>query len=171
VLDSARFRFELANHCRIDPRNIHAYILGEHGDSEFPVWSRAMIGGMLFEDHCLICANHATCDHTAELENIFRDVRDSAYRIIEKKGETSYGIGLAAARITQAILHDENSILPVSSLVQDYFGVNDIYLSIPAVVNRGGVREILKVGLNGKEEKALKDSAASIKKVIELAGF
>lgn len=171
VLDSSRFRMELAKHCAIDPHNIHAYILGEHGDSEFPVWSKAMIGGMLFADYCPLCAHKNGCDHERVLDRIFTDVRDSAYKIIELKGETSYGIGLAASRITQAILRDENAILPVSSLVNGYFGIQDVYLSLPAVVNREGVREILRIGLNEDEERQFRASADAVKKVIKETGI
>lgn len=172
VLDSARFRYQLARHCAIDAHNIHAYILGEHGDSEFPVWSKAMIGSMLFTDYCLVCRNKGGCpDHGSVLDRIFTDVRDSAYKIIERKGETSYGIGLAASRITQAILHDENAILPVSSLVDGFLDISGVYLSIPAVVNRAGIREVLRMGLNEKEEAALRRSAATLKDVISMVGL
>ncbi|MDD4954377.1 MAG: L-lactate dehydrogenase [Candidatus Omnitrophica bacterium] len=171
VLDTARFRFLLASHCRIDPHNVHAYILGEHGDSEFPIWSSAMIGGILFKDYCRICREEANCNHDEELGDIFLEVRDSAYKIIERKGETSYGIGLALVRITQAIIHDENAILPVSYLVKDYYGINGVYLSLPAVLNKQGVRETLKVEFDEKEERQLKDSGEAIKKVIKDIGL
>ena len=171
VLDTARFRSLLSKHCKVDPRNIHAYILGEHGDSEFPVWSRAMIGGVLFKDYCYICKRGATCQRDEELNEIFTEVRDSAYEIVERKQETSYGIGLALVRITQAIMNDENAILPVSSLVEDYLGINDVYLSLPAVINREGVREVLKIELNPQEQKELKKSAEVIKKVIKESGL
>jgi L-lactate dehydrogenase len=167
VLDTARFRFLLSQHCQVDPRNIHAYILGEHGDSEFAVWSKAMIGGVLFNDYCFICKNRHKCRMQGELEKIFQEVKNSAYKIIEKKGETSYGIGLALVRITQAILHNENAILPISSLVEGYLGINDLYLSLPAVVGKEGRREVLPVALDSREKQALLDSAAVIKKVIK----
>ncbi|MCM8797763.1 MAG: L-lactate dehydrogenase, partial [Candidatus Omnitrophica bacterium] len=125
VLDTARFRFLLAKHCKVDSRNIHAYILGEHGDTEFPVWSKAIIGGVLFKDYCYICKNVPFCRQKEEFDKIFIEVRDSAYKIIERKNETSYGIGLALVRITEAILNNENAVLPVSSLVKEYLGVND----------------------------------------------
>jgi len=171
VLDTARFRFLLSNHCQVDSRNIHAYILGEHGDSEFPVWSTAMIGGILFKDYCPICKNASTCQHDKELDKIFVEVRDSAYKIVERKQETSYGIGLALVRITEAIINDEKSILPVSSLVEGYIGVNDVYLSLPAVIDRSGVREILKIELDSQEKQAFKNSADVIKRVIREAGI
>ncbi|MCK4802509.1 L-lactate dehydrogenase [bacterium] len=171
VLDTARVRFLLSKHCNVDPRNVHAYILGEHGDSEFPVWSRAMIGGVLFKDYCYICKKSATCQHDKELNKVFTEVKDSAYEIIEKKQETSYGIGLALVRITQAIINDENAILPVSSLVEDYLGINDVYLSLPAVINKEGVREVLQIELNPQEKKAFKNSADAIRRVIRETGL
>jgi L-lactate dehydrogenase len=171
VLDTARFRFLLADHCDVDPRNIHAYILGEHGDTEFAVWSKAMIGGMLFDDYCPTCKNYDKCDRKKVLTGIFDEVKNSAYEIIEKKGETSYGIGLAMVRITQAILNDENAVLPVSSLVDDYLGIQDIYLSRPTIVNRQGVREVLQIELSDEEEEAFKKSASSLKKIIKDIGL
>jgi len=169
VLDSARFRFLLGKHCGVDPRNVHAYILGEHGDSEFAVWSGAMIGGVLFKDYCHVCRNAYTCGHEKGFQKIFSEVKNSGYSIIEKKGETSSCIGLALVRITQAIMNDENAVLPVSSLVNNYLGLDDVYLSIPAVVNGSGVREILRVELNDKEREELRQSAEAIKKIISEA--
>jgi len=171
VLDTARFRFLLSNHCQVDSRNIHAYILGEHGDSEFPVWSTAMIGGILFKDYCPTCKNASTCQQDKELDKVFVEVRDSAYKIVERKQETSYGIGLALVRITQAIMNDEKAILPVSSLVEDYLGVKDVYLSLPAVIDRNGIREVLKIELDSQEKQAFKNSADVIKRVIKEAGI
>ena len=170
VLDSARFRFSLATHCGIDSRNVHAYILGEHGDSEFAVWSKAMIGGVLFKDYCYICRNKCGVSDQ-ESEKIFQEVRDSAYKIIERKQETSYGIGLALVRITKAILHDENAILPVSYLVSGYLGVQDVYLSLPAVVNRKGVREVLNIELDEKEQKQFINSAEIVKTALKAVGL
>ena len=171
VLDTARCRFLLAQHCKIDPHNVHAYILGEHGNSESAIWSNATVGGVLFKSYCSMCGNSHVCRQEEELEKIFSEVRDSAYKIIEKKGETSYGIGLSLVRITQAILHDENAVLPVSSLITDYLDMRDVYLSLPAVVNKNGVRELLKLEFAKKEEKALKKSADAIKEVIKEVGL
>jgi L-lactate dehydrogenase len=167
VLDTARFRYLLARHCNVDPRNVHAYILGEHGDSEFPVWSRAMIGGVFLKDYCPMCRNYKNCKHQEELEKIFIEVRDSAYKIIERKGETSYGIGLALVRIISAILNNENAILPVSHLINGYLGVEDVYLSLPAIVNRDGIREVLNIKLSSEEEQAFRRSAEVIKSAIQ----
>jgi L-lactate dehydrogenase len=168
VLDTARLRFLLSEHCRVDARNIHAYILGEHGDSEFAVWSRALVGGMLIKDYCPLCKK---CNPKDTLNKIFEEVKGLAYKIIERKGETSYGIGLAVTRISEAILKDENSVLPVSCLAQDYYGVNDVYLGLPAVINKKGVREILKIELNSEELSCLKKSAEVLKSVIKQTGL
>ncbi|MDP8253377.1 MAG: L-lactate dehydrogenase [Candidatus Kaelpia aquatica] len=172
VLDTARFRNLLAHHVGVDPRNIHAYILGEHGDSEFPVWSKAMVGGVLFKDYCPKCCRRGeSCSHQEELGKIFKEVKDSAYNIIERKGETSYGIGLALVRITEAILNNENAILPVSSLMQGYLGIKDLYLSLPSVVNRSGLDYVLNIELNEEEQKSLKNSAEIIREKLNKVGF
>jgi L-lactate dehydrogenase len=168
VLDSARFRFLLSRHCSVDARNVHAYILGEHGDSEFPVWSKAMVGGMLFKDYCPLCHK---CDDQKGLKGIVDEVRNSAYTIIERKGETSYGIGLALVRITEAILKDESSVMPVSCLADDYYGISDVYMSIPAVVNKQGVKDLLRLQLDDEEVAHLKTSAGVIKSVITEVGL
>ncbi len=171
VLDSARFKYEIARHCNIDPRSIHAYILGEHGDSEFPVWSKATVGGVNIDTHCILCDKKENCDHKAILNEIFANVKNSAYTIIEKKGETSYGIGLALTRITEAILLNENSVLPVSALVKDFYGVNDVYLSLPAVVNRDGIRQVQKIDFNEQEKEAFINSADILKSLLKEIGL
>jgi L-lactate dehydrogenase len=166
VLDTARFRFLTAKHCNVDPRNVHGYVLGEHGESEFPVWSKVVIGGNLIEEHCPACERNQNCNHEEEFDKIFSEVRDSGARIIERKGETSYGIGLALVRITEAILNDENSILPVSCLVEGFHDIDDVYLSLPAVLNKNGVRQVLSINLNKEETELLKKSATILKKRI-----
>lgn len=168
VLDSGRMRWLLSRHCGVDARNVHAYMLGEHGDSEFPVWSRAMIGGILLDDYCPVCGR---CERRDLLERISEEVRTFAYRVIERKGETSYGIGLALVRITQAILHDQNSVLPVGCLVEDYCGINGVYMSLPAVVNRSGVRQVLRPRLDDGETTLFRKSAAAIKEVLAECGL
>ncbi|MDR1941822.1 MAG: L-lactate dehydrogenase [Endomicrobium sp.] len=172
VLDSARFRYLIGRHCNVDSRSIHSFILGEHGDTEFPFWSKAMIGGVLFKDYCKICSKE-NCDGREEekLKEIFEDVRDSAYEIIEKKGETSYGIGLALSKISKAILKDENTVLPVSSLLNNYNGVSGIYLSVPAVVHKTGIRQTLEVDFDDEEAAAFKNSADKVREVIMQTGF
>lgn len=171
VLDTARFRTQIGKHCEIDARNVHAYILGEHGDTEFPVWSKAMIGGMMINNYCNICDKRSVCQREKELESIFVQVRDSAYQIIDRKGETSYGIGLALTRITQAILNNENSILPVSTRVEGYYGVNDVYLGLPSIVDKNGIKQQIKLELSSQEQKALKKSGDKLKNVLKEVGF
>jgi len=171
TLDTARLRFRLSEHCEVDPRNVHAYILGEHGDTESPIWSRAMIGGLLFEDYCRLCNKRDLCNREKQIEEIFKKVKNSAYKIIDKKGETSYGIGLSLVRISQAIINNENAILPVSCLVNNYLGIDDVYFSLPRVLNKNGVRETLKLELSSEEEENLKHSANTLKDVLEKVGF
>ncbi|MDR0618063.1 MAG: L-lactate dehydrogenase [Endomicrobium sp.] len=169
VLDTARLRYLIGEELNVDSRNIHASIFGEHGDSEFAVWSKAVVGDMFFRDYFKECNNKYSND--TKLRRIFEDVRDSAYKIIDKKGETSYGIGLALTKISKAILKNQNSVLPVSSLLEDYYGISDIYLSVPAIVHRQGIRQIMKVDFDKQELEALKSSASKIKEVIKASGF
>ncbi|MDR2251255.1 MAG: L-lactate dehydrogenase [Endomicrobium sp.] len=168
VLDTARFRYLISKELNIDSRNIHASIFGEHGDSEFPMWSKAVVGDIFFRDY-FEAQNKEKGEQ--KLKEIFEDVRDSAYEIIEKKGETSYGIGLSLTKISKAILKDQNSVLPVSSLLEDYYGINDIYLSVPAIVHKNGIRQVMKIDFDKEELKALQNSAAKIKEVIKASGF
>lgn len=165
VLDSSRLRFLISEHCHVDPRNVHAYIIGEHGDSELPVWSHANIGGMVLAKYCPVCNSH--CNYKKELNEIFEEVKNAAYKIIEAKGATYYAIGLALVRIVEAILRDENSVLPISTLINDYYGVNDVCLSIPSVVNRNGVEKFLKLKLSPVEQEQFKLSAKTLKGVIK----
>ncbi len=167
VLDTARFRNLLAVHCKVDPRNVHGYILGEHGETEFPVWSRVLVGGNLIEEYCPICENCKICNHEEELNKIFLEVRDSGAKIIKRKGETSYGIGLALVRITAALLNDENSILPVSGLVNGFLDIENVYLSLPAILTKKGIKKVLEIKLNDQEQQLLKNSAATLKAMIK----
>jgi len=165
VLDTSRFRYLISEHCRLDPRNVHAYIIGEHGDTELALWSHANIGGMVLAKYCPVCNEH--CEYKKELGKIFEQVRDAAYRIIEVKGATYYAIGLALVRIVEAILRDESSVLPVSTLINDYYGIEDVCLSTPCIVNRNGVQRVLKLELSGLEQKQLRHSAMTLKDIIK----
>lgn len=164
VLDSSRFRYLISEHCNVDPRNVHAYIIGEHGDTELPVWSKANIGGMVLAKYCPICSNK--CNYESELGKIFEEVKNAAYEIMETKGATYYAIGQALVKITEAVLRDENSVLPVSTLINDYYGVDDICLSVPSIVNRIGVEKILKLELSSREREQFLHSAKILKDVI-----
>jgi L-lactate dehydrogenase len=168
VLDTARFRFLLSNHCGVDPRNVHAYVLGEHGDSEVPIWSKVDIGGMSISKYCPTCGERCPPE---EMESIFHQVKTAAYEIIKGKGATNHAIGLAMVRITESILRNENSILTVSTLVDGFHGINDVCLSIPAVLNRNGVSRQINLDLEEQEEKMLRASADLLKGVIRDIGF
>lgn len=166
VLDSARFRFLIGVHCEVDPRNVHAYIFGEHGDSEFPAWSNAMIGGMPLQEYCSLCGRGQECLQEEEWDGIFQEVKNSANEIISRKGETSFGIGLALARISRAILNDENTILPVSTLLDGFLGISDIYLSLPVLLNKNGVKNVLNVSLSPEEQNQFLRSAEIVKNAL-----
>jgi len=168
TLDSARLKSRMAEHCGIDARDIHTYILGEHGDSEFALWSSSTIGGVPFKDYCPVCDRRKECDFDINIKGeIFNQVKESAYEIIEKKKETSYGIGLSLARISEAILDNQNSIMPVSVLIEDIFDVNDVYLSLPCILNSDGVRQVIVPLMDEKEKKSFKDSAAVLRKNLD----
>ena len=164
VLDSARFRSMLSRHCGIDTRNVHAYILGEHGDSEVAAWSMTHVAGVPMKDYCVICQG---CDSKKGHEEIARRVRDSAYHIIDYKGSTYYAIGLSLTRISGAILRNEHSILTVSLLLQGEYGINDICLSVPCVVGKTGVERIITAQLSEDEQAALRASAQTLREVLD----
>lgn len=162
VLDSARFRYLLSEHCEVDVRNVHAYILGEHGDSEVAAWSMAHLAGLGIEQFCALCGR---CDHERHRAAIAERVRRSAYHLIESKGFTNYGIAQALRRIVGAVVRDERSILTVSSLISDYYDISDVCLSIPCMVGRGGVVRQVQPALADDEIEGLKNSAAQLKQV------
>jgi L-lactate dehydrogenase len=161
MLDSARFRHLLSQHCGVDVANVHAYILGEHGDSEVPAWSMAHLAGMLMNDYCPVC--HKCADWSRERDRIVTEVRESAYHIIDAKGSTCYAIGLALVRIIEAILRNEHSILTVSTLLDGEFGLKDVCLSVPCIIARSGVERIIEGKMAIEELQALQSSAAVIK--------
>jgi len=163
VLDSARFRSMLSRHCGVDTRNVHAYILGEHGDSEVAAWSMTHVAGVPMKDYCIICRG---CDPKKGHEDIIHRVRDSAYHIIDYKGSTYYAIALSLTRISGAILRNEHSILTVSLLLQGEYDIDNICLSIPCVVGKTGVERIITASLSEDEQTALKASAQTLRKVL-----
>ncbi len=164
VLDSARFKYLLSQHCKIDAHNVHVYILGEHGDSEVAAWSMSHIAGVPLNAYCRICN---VCDYNEHHRKIAEEVRNTAYHIIDYKGSTYYGIGLSLVRITEAILRNENSILTVSSLLDGQYGIKDICLSVPCVVGDNGVKTTVEAELASEELRALQASAEIIRKVID----
>ena len=162
ILDTARFRYELGNYFDVDTRNVHAYIIGEHGDTELPVYSHVNLGAKP-----LAKALETKADYKQEdLDDMFVKVRDAAYHIIERKGATYYGIGMGLTRITKAILQDENSILTVSTLLEGEYGHEDIYIGVPCVVNRQGVREVVELELNEKEKAQFAHSVKVLKETM-----
>ena len=169
VLDTARLKYMISEYCNVDPTNIHAYIIGEHGDTELPVWSNATIGGMDIETYCSDYAGLG--DAKSDLVEIFMKVKNAAYQIIQAKGATNYSIALALVKITKSILRNENSILPVSTLITDYCGISDVCISIPSVVNINGVQQYLKLELSDQEQELFKNSANALKNIIKTIGI
>ena len=164
VLDSARFRYLLSRHCRIDARNVHAYILGEHGDSEVAAWSMTHVAGMPITDYCAVCGRCGGWEQAKE--EIVKQVRDSAYHIIGYKGSTCYGIGLALVRIVGAVLRNERSVLSVSSLMDGAFGLRDVCLSVPCIVGAQGIEQIVTGTLAGEELASLQRSADVLRRTL-----
>jgi L-lactate dehydrogenase len=164
VLDSSRFRHILSKHCDVDVHNVHAYILGEHGDSEFAAWSMTNIAGINIDEYCPVCARCK--DWKKERRQIEEQVRDSAYHIINYKGSTQFAVGLALVRITGAILRSQNTILSVSTLLESDFGISDVCLSVPCVVSDKGVLRIIENPLSETELGLLTNSANVLKKAL-----
>jgi L-lactate dehydrogenase len=167
ILDTARFRFLLSQHFGVDARSVHAHIIGEHGDSEVPVWSLANIGGMRLADYCRA---QGLPHDSAQMLTIFESTRDAAYRIIERKGATYFAVAAGLMRITQAILRHQNTVLSVSSLIDNYYGIDDVCFSLPTVVDRGGIQKVLRLELNETEVTSLRQSAAMLKQTITALG-
>jgi len=200
LLDSARLRHMLSRHCRVAPANVHAYIIGEHGDSEVPVWSTANVAGLRLDEYCPVCGRG--CDREVR-DRIFHQVRDAAYHVIERKGATYYAVSLAMTAIARAVLRDENAIMTVSILMEGGVGPGGIdsdsrdgqdsqdgrdsrdsrdsrdgevdpggiCLSLPAVVDRSGVSRVLKIPLAEDERRGLAKSASILRAVVRDAGL
>lgn len=163
VLDTSRLRWNLGLRAGVSPTSVHAYIAGEHGDTEFPLWSSANIGTVPILDWELPGYPKMTVD---ELDQIAVDVRDAAYKVIQGKGATNYAIGLSGARIAEAILGDENAVLPVSSVLEDFHGMNGVALSVPHVVNAGGAIPIRDTVFSANELGLLRRSADALEEVV-----
>ncbi len=161
VLDSSRFRYLISHHCKVDVSNVHAYIIGEHGDSEVAAWSMTHVAGTSMDNYCPVCGNCK--DWHGERENIVREVKESAYHIINYKGATYFGIGMSLARIVGTILQDQNSVLTVSTYLEGEYGLHDVCLSVPCIVGQGGVKRIVHTELFPDEQAALERSAQILK--------
>lgn len=163
VLDSARLRYQLGEHLSVDSRSVHAFIIGEHGDSEIAAWSSANVSGILMNTFCEMRGHYRHEEATAE---ITERVKNSAYEIINKKKATYYGIAMSIKRICEAILRNERSILPVSSMLHGEYGISDVVLSLPAIVGRNGIENKVPISLSEAEIKSLMNSAETLKSII-----
>lgn len=167
VLDTARLKQLVGERLGVDSRNVHTFIIGEHGDSEVAVFSSANVSGVDLSCFCSECA--CGCD-PRRFEDIFLDVRDAAYRIIAAKGATYYAIAEAVRRIAVAIVRDEHTILPVSTLADGYYGISDVCIGLPCIVGRGGIEKVLQIPLDAGELEKLRRSAESVRAVINSLG-
>ena len=160
VLDTARLRYLVGDYLKVSSKNIHAYIMGEHGDSSFVPWNHCYVGCKKIID--VMKDNHHPME---KLDKIHEDVVNAAYEIIEKKKATYYGIGMALNRLVRAVINDENSILTVSTYLNNQYGQDDIYIGVPAIINKNGVRELLELELNEKEQAKLDNSCKLMKEM------
>ena len=164
LLDTSRFRYLLSQHFGVDARSVHAFIIGEHGDSEVPVWSSANIAGMRLPQ---FCKAQGIPDDQQAMELIFLQTRDAAYQIIERKGATYYAVAAGLMRITQAILRDQRTVLSISSVIDNYHGLSDLCFSLPTVLDRGGIEKVLHLELDKNEIEKLCHSAEILKATIK----
>lgn len=162
VLDTARLKYHLGQQLCVDSRSIHAFIIGEHGDSELAVWSSANVSGIDLEDFHGLCSSCREVSFNQTYEN----VRDSAYEVIERKGATYYGIAMAVTKIVLAIIRDEHSVLPVSGYVDGHYGLSDLCIGVPSIVGSNGIEKVLDIPLNEVENERLINSVKTLKKVI-----
>ena len=163
VLDTARLKYLLSRHLDVDSRSIHAFIIGEHGDSELAVWSAANVSGIPLNHFCEL---RGYFDHMESMDRIYQSVRDSAYEIKEKKGATYYGVAMAVCRIAESVIRNEHSIMPISVYLDGLYGLHDICLSIPTVVGQEGAEKVLDIPLDFMEMGKLVYSAEELKKII-----
>lgn len=168
ILDTARLRYELSALCNIDPRNVHGYILGEHGDTEVPLWSTTNIAGVPLRKFCEMCGRG--CGN-AKLDEVFQHVKNAAYDIIKLKGSTYYAIALGSTRMCEAIARDQNTVMTASTLLHGEYGINDVCLSLPLVVGRDGIRMVIPVQASDEEQAALRRSAATLRAVLNQLGL
>ena len=157
VLDTARLKYLIGEHLGVDNRSVHAFIIGEHGDSELAAWSNANVSGVRLSDFCEMRGHFL---HEESENRIYEKVKNSAYEIIERKQATYYGIAMAVKRICECIIRNEQSILPVSSMMHGIYGMEDVVISMPAVVGKDGVEDVIPISLDEEEQEQLKKSAS-----------
>lgn len=165
VLDTARLKYLIGEHLGVDNRSVHAFIIGEHGDSELAAWSNANVSGVRLSDFCELRGHFF---HEESENRIYEDVKNSAYEIIERKQATYYGIAMAIKRICECIVRNEQSILPVSSMMHGIYGMEDLVISMPAVVGKNGVEDVIPISLDEEERLQLEKSAAVLKKMKQI---
>ena len=163
VLDTARLKQLLGEELRVDSRNVHAFIVGEHGDSELAVWSGANVSGLDLDDFCRLRGKALS---QGDKERLYREIRDSANEIIKRKGATYYGIAMAVGRIAECIVKDEHAVLPISVVLDQEYGLGNVALSIPSIVGKNGLEKILEIPLGQAERSALDVSARQLQEVI-----
>lgn len=164
VLDTARLKYRLGEHLSVDSRSIHAFIIGEHGDSEIAAWSSANVSGIPINDFCEMRGHY---QHEKATKEIAEDVKNSAYEIIQRKRATYYGVAMAVKRICEVIIRDEKSILPVSTAMHGEHGIEGVVLSMPCVVGKEGIETKVPIPLNEEEESALQESAGVLQEIID----
>lgn len=162
TLDTARLRHSMSDYFKINPRNVHAYVIGEHGDSEFVPWSQTAVSVKSLNE---ISPNYKNL--MEDMQKIAVDVRDSAYEIINAKGATYYAIGMVLARITRAILFDENSIFTISAYLKGEYGEKGIYVGVPSIINRSGCRQVVEIKLNKEENEQFKRSISILRQMLK----
>ncbi|NQT18441.1 MAG: L-lactate dehydrogenase [Planctomycetes bacterium] len=168
ILDTARLRYELSAHCRLDPRNVHAYILGEHGDSEVPAWSATTVAGVPFPRFCQMCGRDCS---PAEMPALFERVKNAAYEIIRYKGATYYAIASGVTRMIEAIVRDQNTVVTASALLHGEYGLEDLCLSVPVVLGRPGIRMTIEMPISPEEQERLRESAKVIRQTLDDIGL
>ncbi len=164
ALDTARLRYLLGGYLKADPRNVHAYVMGEHGDSEFVPWSQALLATKPIMDLCMERGEEGFCDKLGDIEE---EVRTAAYKIIEAKKATYYGIGMALTRITKAILGDEHSVLTVSAMLRGEYGQRDVFVGVPCIINQNGIQSVLPLSLTDAELEKLAKSCDTLRESFE----
>ena len=164
VLDTARLKYMISEHLQVDSRNVHAVMIGEHGDSELPVWSGANISGVPLNEFCELRGHH---NHEEGMAKLYNNVRNAAYEIIKRKGSTYYGIAMAVTKIARCIVNDEKSMLPISVELNGTYNLKDVALSIPAILGKDGVELVLELPLSNVEKDNLAKSASTLKKIID----
>ena len=168
VLDTARLKYLIGKYFEVDPRNVHTFIIGEHGDSELPVWSSANISGIDLDSYCQSCSKQCTF---SALDKLFENVKSSAYKIIDCKGATYYAVAQAVKKIVASIVMDENTVLPVSALTDEHYGLEDICLGLPSIIGSGGIKNTLEIPLDSNELSLLNTSARKIKAIVDSIDF